>query len=102
MKELVQEFSPNSDEPEVSFFNEKIANLYNSTKKATVAIGLFALLAVVIALMGVFGIVMFETQQRRSEIAIRKVYGAERGQLVGMLNNSYVKLVLAGFLAAGG
>ncbi|MBQ7018865.1 MAG: ABC transporter permease [Bacteroidales bacterium] len=100
VKELVQEFSPNSDEPEVSFFNEKIANLYNSTKKATVAIGLFALLAVFIALMGVFGIVMFETQHRRSEIAIRKVYGAERGQLVGMLNNSYVKLVLAGFLAA--
>jgi len=54
----------------------------------------------VIALMGVFGIVMFETQHRRSEIAIRKVYGAERGQLVGMLNNSYVKLVLAGFFVA--
>ena len=82
------------------FFNDKVEHLYNSTKKATIIIGLFALLAVVIALMGVFGIVMFETQHRRSEIAIRKVYGAERGQLVGLLNNQYVGLVLAGFAVA--
>lgn len=100
VKELVQEFAPGADEPEIMFFNQAIGNLYNSTKKATVTIGLFALLAVVIALMGVFGIVMFETQHRRSEIAIRKVYGAERGQLVGMLNNSYVKMVLVCFAVA--
>ena len=100
IKELVQEFAPGSDEPEVAFFNEKVEHLYNSTKKATVTIGLFALLAVVIALMGVFGIVMFETQHRRSEIAIRKVYGAERGQLVGLLNNQYVGLVLVSFAVA--
>ena len=100
VKDLVQEFSPGSDEPEVTFFNQLLAGMYNSTKKATVTIGLFALLAVVIALMGVFGIVMFETQHRRSEIAIRKVYGAERGQLVGLLNNQYVGLVLASFIVA--
>ncbi len=99
-KGLVQEFAPGADEPEIEFFDQAIGNLYSSVKKSAVTIALFALLAVVIALMGVFGIVMFETQHRRSEIAIRKVYGAERGQLVGMLNNSYVKLVLAGFLAA--
>lgn len=100
VKDLVQEFSPGSDEPEVEFFNQAIGNLYSSTKKSAVIIALFAILAVVIALMGVFGIVMFETQHRRSEIAIRKVYGAERVQLVGMLNNSYVKLVLVGFIVA--
>jgi putative ABC transport system permease protein len=100
IKDLVQEFAPGADEPEVEFFDQAVANLYNSTKKATVTIGLFALLAVVIALMGVFGIVMFETQHRRSEIAIRKVYGAERGQMIGLLNNQYVGLVLASFIVA--
>ena len=100
VKELVQEFAPGADDPEVMFFNQAIGNLYNSTKKTTVTIGLFALLAVVIALMGVFGIVMFETQHRRGEIAIRKVYGAERGQLVGLLNNQYVGLVLVSFVIA--
>ncbi len=100
VKGLVQEFAPGADEPEIMFFNQAIGKLYNSTRKATVTIGLFALLAVVIALMGVFGIVMFETQHRRSEIAIRKVYGAERGQLVGLLNNQYVGLVLVSFVVA--
>ena len=100
VKEIVQEFSPGADEPELEFFDRTIANMYNSTKKATVTIGLFAMLAVVIALMGVFGIVMFETQHRRGEIAIRKVYGAERGQLVGLLNNQYVGLVLVSFVIA--
>ena len=100
IKDIVQEFSPGADDPELEFFDQAVANLYNSTKKATVTIGLFALLAVVIALMGVFGIVMFETQYRRSEIAIRKVYGAERGQLVSLLNNRYVGLVLVSFVLA--
>lgn len=100
VRELVQEFAPGADEPEVMFFNQAIGNLYSTTKRSTVVIALFALLAIIIALMGVFGIVMFETQHRRSEIAIRKVYGAERGQLIGMLNNNYVKLVLVGFLVA--
>ena len=100
VKSLAQEFVPGCDEPEVMFFDQKLENMYNSTKKSTIIIGLFAMLAVVIALMGVFGIVMFETQHRRSEIAIRKVYGAERGQLVGLLNNRYVLLVLVSFAIA--
>ena len=100
VKELVQEFAPGADEPEVEFFDQAIGNLYNSTKKSAVTIALFALLAVVIALMGVFGIVMFETQHRRSEIAIRKVYGAEPAQLVGMLNNRYVLTVIVSFIIA--
>ncbi|MBQ2242802.1 MAG: ABC transporter permease [Bacteroidales bacterium] len=100
VKDLVQEFAPGADEPEIMFFNQAIGNLYSTTKRSTVVIALFALLAIIIALMGVFGIVMFETQHRRSEIAIRKVYGADRGLLINMLNNNYVKLVLAGFLVA--
>ncbi len=100
VKELVQELSPGADEPEVEFFDKSVDAMYKSTRKTAVTIGLFALLAVVIALMGVFGIVMFETQHRRREIAIRKVYGAERGQLVGLLNNQYVALVLVSFAVA--
>ena len=98
--DLVQEISPDAEAPELIFFDQAIGKLYNETRKSAIIIGLFALLAMVIALMGVFGIVMFETQHRRSEIAIRKVYGAERGQLVGLLNNQYVGLVLVSFVVA--
>ena len=74
--------------------------LYSNTKQQLVTIGLFAVLAVVIALMGVFGIVLFETQHRRSEIAVRKVYGATTRQIVEMLNLRYVWIVGGCFVVA--
>ena len=100
VNDIVKEIVPESDAVEVMTFDQTIGKLYHETRKSAIMIGMFALLAIVIALMGVFGIVMFETQHRRSEIAIRKVYGAERGQLVGLLNNQYVGLVLVSFAVA--
>lgn len=38
---------------------------------------LFSLLAIIISLVGVFGLTIFETAYRRKEIGIRKVYGAK-------------------------
>ena len=64
------------------------------------SVTLFAVLAIVIALMGVFGIVMFETQHRRSEIAVRKVYGATTSQIVKLLNLRYVWIVGGCFVVA--
>ena len=61
---------------------------------------MFALIAVVISLMGVFGIVLFETQHRRSEIAVRKVYGATSYSVVEMFNRRYMKIVMACFIVA--
>ena len=58
------------------------------------------MLAIIIALMGVFGIVMFETQHRRSEIAVRKVYGATTSQIVKLLNLRYVWIVGGCFVVA--
>ena len=100
VKKLSKELSPASEEPELYYLEEWVESLYQQTKKDMVLIGLFALLAIVIALMGVFGIVMFETQHRRSEIAVRKVYGATTAQMIKMLNLRYVWIVLGCFFVA--
>ena len=100
VKKLSKELSPASEESELYYLEEWVESLYQQTKKDMVLIGLFALLAIVIALMGVFGIVMFETQHRRSEIAVRKVYGATTAQMIKMLNLRYVWIVLACFFVA--
>ena len=100
VNDIVKDIVPGAGLVEISSFDQAIGELYKETRKSAIIVGLFALLAMVIALMGVFGIVMFETQHRRGEIAIRKVYGAESGQLVGLLNNQYVGLVLASFIVA--
>ena len=100
VKRLSKELSPASEEPELYFLEEWVEGLYQQTKKDMVLIGMFAVLAIVIALMGVFGIVMFETQHRRSEIAVRKVYGATTAQMIQMLNLRYVWIVLGCFVVA--
>ena len=100
VKNLSKELAPAADEPELYYLEEWVESLYKQTKKDMVLIGMFAVLAIVIALMGVFGIVMFETQHRRSEIAVRKVYGATTAQMIGMLNLRYVWIVLGCFVVA--
>lgn len=64
----------------VRVFDEELGLEYDNERKLTAIVGLFALLAVVIALMGVFGLVLFETQHRRREIAVRRVMGASRAK----------------------
>lgn len=100
VKNLSKELAPAADDPELYYLEEWVESLYKQTKKDMVLIGMFAVLAIVIALMGVFGIVMFETQHRRSEIAVRKVYGATTAQMIGMLNLRYVWIVLGCFVVA--
>ena len=97
---IAKEIEPNAYEPEIEFVDEAIAKIYGDTKKQTVLISMFAIIAVVISLMVVFGIVMFETQHRRSEIAVRKVYGATVGGVVAMFNRRYLSVIAVCFVIA--
>ena len=84
----------------VRVFDEELGLEYDNERTLTAIVGLFALLAVVIALMGVFGLVLFETQHRRREIAVRRVMGASRGEILAMFNRRYVMLVAVCFVLA--
>lgn len=100
LEQIVKEIAPMSEFPGTYFLDTWIEWQYRETKKVMILVGMFAVLAIVIALMGVFGIVMFETQHRRSEIAVRKVYGATTAQMIQMLNLRYVWIVLGCFVVA--
>ena len=60
----------------------------------------FSLLAIIISLVGVFGLVVFETQYRRKEIGIRKVHGATVGEILLMFNKAYLRIVGICFVIA--
>ena len=79
---------------------DQIADMYAETRNQTVLMSLFSVLSIVISLMGVFGIVIFETQYRRREIAIRRVFGATTSGMIWMFNSRYVQIVGACFLIA--
>ena len=89
IRSSVREFDPAADEPSIEFVDQHVARLYDKVKRQTVLVSMFALLSVVISLMGVFGIVLFETQHRRREIAVRRVFGASTSGIIWMLNRRY-------------
>ena len=81
-------------------FEQAIENQYKKEQNLSKLVTLFTILAIVISLMGVFGLVMFETEHRRKEIGIRRVHGATVGQVLAMFNSRFVKIVLVCFVVA--
>ena len=85
---------------DVRFLDEAFDDLYRKELRITSLITLFSLLAVCISLVGVFGLILFETQYRRKEIGVRKVMGATVGEILLLFNRSFVRLVLLCFVIA--
>jgi putative ABC transport system permease protein len=81
-------------------FSQSIENQYKKEQNLSKLVNLFTILAIVISLMGVFGLVMFETEHRRKEIGIRRVHGATVEQILAMFNSRFVKIVLVCFVVA--
>ena len=93
--DTVLELSPNSD-PEkikVQFFSDELEFVYQREDKLSTLIAMFSFLSIVISIIGVFGLVLFETQYRRREIGIRRVHGASVGGILQMFNRKYLYIV---------
>jgi putative ABC transport system permease protein len=61
---------------------------------------MFTVIAILIACLGLFGLVSFASIQRRKEIGIRKVNGAKILEVITMLNKDLVKWVIIAFVIA--
>lgn len=83
------------DQPfEYSFLDEDFDNLYRSEQKMGNIFGIFSGLAIIIACLGLLGLVAFITEQRIKEIGIRKVLGASVLTIVTMLSKEFTKWIL--------
>ena len=91
----ILDLSPNSD-PEkikVEFFDNELELVYQREDKLSTLIAMFSFLSIVISIIGVFGLVLFETQYRRREIGIRRVHGASVGEILSLFNRKYLYIV---------
>jgi len=73
---------------------------YGASRKLSEVISIFALLSILIASFGLYGLSMFITQRRTKEIGIRKVFGAESWQIFYLLNLGFLKWVGIAFIIA--
>ncbi len=95
--DTLMDIAPNAD-PEkikIQFFEQELELLYQVEDKLSTLVTLFSLLSIVISIIGVFGLVLFETQYRRREIGIRRVHGASVGEILSLFNRKYLYIVAA-------
>lgn len=85
---------------DIEFYDTIFNELYHKEENLRSLITVFSLLAIIISLVGIFGLVVFDTQYRRKEIGIRKVHGADNREILEMLNRSYILIVLVCFALA--
>lgn len=82
------------------FVNESINNYYQAEKTLGLLFKVFAGIIIFISFIGLFGLISFVASQRTRELAIRKVLGASTGELVKMLNGSFLWMVFIANLVA--
>lgn len=102
IRTVVSEIDPtvNPDDVNVQLFDKQLQSQYVKETNFSRLITLFTLLAIIISLMGVFGLVMFETEYRRKEIGVRRVNGATVGEILKMFNLEFARIVLVCFVIA--
>jgi putative ABC transport system permease protein len=99
IKKQWEELSP--DIPfEFKFLDEKYDALYKEEDKFNLVIGYFSIIAILIACLGLFGLVSFTTVNYTKEIGIRKVNGARTFQILTMLNKNFLRWVVISFVIA--
>jgi ABC-type antimicrobial peptide transport system permease subunit len=82
------------------FTDEEYRRLYNDEQTTGMLSSCFSLLAIIISCLGLLGLVIFATEQRRKEIGVRKVVGARVVDIVLLLSRDIVRLVLIATLIA--
>lgn len=102
LNNTILKFNPGSNlnRFRLQFFDEELGRQYRKEKDLTTMITLFTLIAIIISLMGVFGLVVFETQYRRKEIGVRRVLGSSVGEILKMFNMRFLKMLAVCFVIA--
>jgi len=79
---------------EYKYLSEEISGMYKDDQRTNDIITDFSVVALIIASLGIFGLVLFTAEQKTKEIGIRKVLGASIGNILKLISFDFLKLVL--------
>jgi putative ABC transport system permease protein len=83
-----------------TFLDADFNKIYNADQRTGTLFISFAVFAIFIACLGLFGLVTYAAEQRIKEIGVRKVLGASVSEIVAMISKDFIKLVLIAFVIA--
>jgi ABC-type antimicrobial peptide transport system permease subunit len=85
---------------EFTFLDTEYQQLYDSENKVAVLSKYFAVIAIIISCLGLFGLAAFTAERRHKEIGIRKILGATEASIVSLLSTDFTKMILIGIAIA--
>jgi putative ABC transport system permease protein len=83
---------------EYLFINENIERMYESENRLLLMSTIFSGVAILVACLGLFGIVSYHVEKRKKEIGVRKVLGATTYSIVTLISKRFTMLVIIGFI----
>jgi putative ABC transport system permease protein len=81
-----------------NFVDENFRNLYRVEERQGKIFGVFAILAIFVACLGLVGLASFTAEQRTKEVGVRKVLGATVSNIIFLLSREFTWLVLIAFV----
>ncbi len=99
VEDVWTDFKPHQ-EFRYSFLDEAYASMYEDVQRTSNVFSIFAILAIIVASLGLFALSAFMVEQRTKEIAVRKILGASEKQILTLLSSETLRLVLLGFSLA--
>lgn len=86
---------------EYQFLEESIARFYENERRVTMIFKSVSMIAMVIGVLGLYGLVTFIANSRMKEVGIRKVLGASMNQIIVLFSTEFISLIIAAFFIAG-
>ncbi len=83
-----------------NYFEDSINDFYRQDNQLALLYKIFALIAILISCLGLYGLVTFMAVQRTKEIGVRKVLGASVQNIIYLFSKEFTLLVIIGFLIA--
>jgi predicted permease len=98
IKRALAETDPNLTVTSVRTLGEQVARSFDQQRAVASLAGLFGIIALVLAAIGLYGVTAYSVARRTNEIGIRMALGADRGTVMGIVLNGAFRRVVVGLL----
>lgn len=96
VRQIVQQMDKDEPISNIATMDQLISDSVARSRLTAVLLGVFAALAMILACIGIYGVMTYATAQRRNEIGIRMALGAQRGDILRLVLGQGVRLAILG------